>query len=161
VVDADGLNLIAKSPEVLLSSKAPIVITPHPGELSRIILTPVSQIQKERARIASSVAIRHKLTVVLKGYRTIVTDGDKVYENRSGNPGMATGGSGDVLTGMIATFLGQGFKPFEAASLGVYLHGLAGDLAAKKFGQISMIATDILDSLPTAITKFQRTQQNP
>jgi NAD(P)H-hydrate epimerase len=94
--------------------------------------------------------------VVLKGYRTVVTDGKRIYVNATGNPGMATGGTGDVLTGLIAALMAQKLKPFEAAQLGVYVHGLAGELAAERLGEISMIASDLLDELPNAFLKLQR-----
>jgi NAD(P)H-hydrate epimerase len=93
-------------------------------------------------------------TVVLKGKGTIVTDGEKLYVNKTGNPGMATGGTGDVLTGVITALVGQGLSNFDAATLGVYVHGLAGDIAANKFGQINLIATDVIESLGEAFKKI-------
>ena len=99
---------------------------------------------------AMQLAQRTKTVVALKGAGTIVTDGQKVYINKTGNPGMATAGSGDILTGVIVALMGQGLNNFDATVLGVYIHGLAGDIAAKKFGQVSLIATDIIESLPDA-----------
>lgn len=100
------------------------------------------------------MANKTKTVVVLKGKSTVVTDGEKLYVNKTGNPGMATGGTGDVLTGVITALVGQGLSNFDAAVLGVYVHGLAGDIAAKKFGQISLIATDVIDSLGEAFKKI-------
>ncbi|NLX22116.1 MAG: NAD(P)H-hydrate dehydratase [Phycisphaerae bacterium] len=137
------------------------VITPHPGELARMHSLTTREIQADREGIAVRTAIMmteeaatspdHRSVVVLKGAGTIVTDGLRIYVNRTGNPGMATGGSGDVLTGILAALIGQGLTRFDAAVLAVYLHGLAGDLGARRLGQMSLIATDIIDALPAAI----------
>jgi NAD(P)H-hydrate epimerase len=159
VVDADGINALAGYLGILtekksLEERAKLVLTPHVGEMSRLIGLNIREVEKNREEIVSRLADRLKTTVVLKGYRTVVAaSGEKVYINSTGNPGMATAGAGDVLTGMIASFLGQRIKPFKAAKLAVYLHGLAGDLAAKKKGQISLIATDILNEIPEAIKR--------
>ncbi len=137
------------------------VITPHPGELARMHGLTTREIQADREGIAVRTATMmtgetatspdERPVVVLKGAGTIVTDGLRIYVNRTGNPGMATGGSGDVLTGILAALIGQGLTRFDAAVLAVYLHGLAGDLAAQRLGQMSLIATDIVDALPAAI----------
>lgn len=156
VLDADGLNCISDNPSVLRKAKAPMVITPHPGELSRLIKTSIDYIQRNRKAVAIKTAKLYNVIALLKGHNTIVTDGKNVYVNKTGNPGMATGGSGDILTGIIATFLAQGFSPFDSACLGAHIHGLAGDLACKKFGEISLIATDILDYLPEAFKRYTR-----
>lgn len=153
-IDADGLNAIASSPAMLKRARSPVVITPHPGELARMIKRPVEAIQGKREEVAAESASQFCATTVLKGHRTVVTDGVRVFVNGTGNPGMATGGSGDILTGMIAAFLAQGFSPFESAQLGVHIHGCAGDLARRKYGEISMIATDILEMLPEAFKRF-------
>ena len=130
-------------------------MTPHPGEMKRLwaglFRTPLPA---DRQSQAIQMANKTGTTVVLKGKGTIVTDGEKVYVNKTGNPGMATGGTGDVLTGVITALVGQGLSNFDAAVLGVYVHGLAGDIAAKKFGQISLIATDIIESLGEAFKKI-------
>ncbi|MBI4231873.1 NAD(P)H-hydrate dehydratase [Candidatus Peregrinibacteria bacterium] len=156
VLDADGLNCISNNPSILRRAKAPIVITPHPGELSRLIKTSVNKIQRNRQAIAIKTAKLYNVIVLLKGHNAIVTDGKNVYVNKTGNPGMATGGSGDILTGIIATFLAQGFSPFDSACLGAHIHGLAGDLACKKFGETSLIATDILNYLPDAFKRYSK-----
>jgi NAD(P)H-hydrate epimerase len=108
----------------------------------------------DRKTQAIQMANKTGTTIVLKGKGTVVTDGQKVYVNKTGNPGMATGGTGDVLTGIITALVGQGLSNFDAAVLGVYVHGLAGDIAAKKFGQISLIATDVIESLGEAFKKI-------
>jgi ADP-dependent NAD(P)H-hydrate dehydratase len=154
VLDADGLNAFAAHPDRLRPSAGPLIITPHPGEFGRLVGLDVATVQGQRQELASQFAREHGIIVVLKGNGTVVTDGKRVYENATGNPGMATGGTGDVLTGLIAALLGQGLEPFAAAQIGVYLHGLAGDLAQEQLGEVSLIASDLLDYLPAA---FQRT----
>jgi NAD(P)H-hydrate epimerase len=153
VLDADALNAFAEHPDLLARGAAPRVLTPHPGELARLIGRSIAEIQKERETIAKESAARFLGVLVLKGHRTIVTDGGRVYVNTTGNPGMATGGSGDVLAGMIAALVGQGLSPFDAARLAVYLHGMAGDIAAREVGPISLMATDLLTALPAAFRK--------
>jgi len=152
VLDADGINCLAGRPGILKKAKAPVVITPHPGEMSRLIGRDTSYIQKNRTKVAVGCAKKYGVTVVLKGKGTVVASPDgRVYVNKTGNPGMATGGVGDILTGMIAGLIGQKFTPFEAAKCGVYVHGLAGDLAAKKRGEVSLLARDVLDNIPMAV----------
>lgn len=151
ILDADGINAISKDPEILKKRKPVLIITPHLGEFSRLVKQPVEIIKKQRKKLAKEFAFRYNLILVLKGQRTIVTDGKLLVENTTGNPGMATAGSGDVLTGIIAGLLSQGLNPFLSARLGVYLHGLAGDLAARKKTQLSLIASDIIEYLPEAI----------
>ncbi|QDV37974.1 NAD(P)H-hydrate dehydratase [Tautonia plasticadhaerens] len=151
VLDADALNALAATPEILRSSRRPIVITPHPGEFSRLTGDPVAEIQADREAKAAAFAGRSEhLTVVLKGRGTIVTDGRRLFVNNTGNPGMATGGAGDVLTGVIAALIGQGLPAFEAAVLGVHAHGLAGDIARQHSGEVGLIAGDVVDGLADA-----------
>ncbi len=151
VIDADGLNALAAQPELLGSLKHPVVLTPHPGEFARLSGSEVAEVQANRTQSAARLAARSDhLVVVLKGAASVVTDGRRVYVNRTGNPGMATGGAGDVLTGVIAALLGQKLTAFDAAQLGVYMHGLAGDIARDQSGTIGMIAGDIVDALPDA-----------
>ena len=156
VIDADGLNVLAADAEILRSgAKArEIVITPHPGEMARLTGLTVKQVQARRKPIALDFAGKYKLTVVLKGHQTVVASPDgRSYVNHSGNPGMATAGSGDVLAGMLAAFIGQGLDAFGAAKAAVYLHGLAGDLAAREKTKISLIASDIIDKIPKAMKR--------
>lgn len=155
IIDADGLNALVNHMEILQTKRdecATLVLTPHPGEMSRLIGMSIKKVQSERKILAQRFTQKHKVTLVLKGHDTVVTDYQgNLYINKTGNPGMATAGSGDVLTGMIAAFLGQGLTVFNAAKYAVYLHGLAGDLAAKEKTQISMIASDIISKIPEAI----------
>lgn len=149
VIDADGLFLIGKHSMRIEDRKAPTILTPHEGEFSALVGgTFTSRTETEAAAI--EFAKNKSVTMVLKGHGTLVTDGTQTYRNQTGNPGMATGGSGDVLTGVIASLLGQGYGPMDAAVLGVCLHGKAGDLAAESLGVASMVATDILDALADA-----------
>jgi NAD(P)H-hydrate epimerase len=150
VLDADGINAYADDPDALSKRKARLVITPHPGELSRITKESVEKIQQNREASARKASQKLGAVVVLKGSKTVVADGDKIYLNESGNPGMATGGTGDVLTGIIASLIGQGLEPFGASKLGTHVHGLAGDLAMREKGEISLTASDILSKLPAA-----------
>ncbi len=151
VLDADGLNALAGQMDLLRDLKRPLVVTPHPGEFARLTGMTIPQVQADREGQAAALASRSdSLVVVLKGNKTVVTDGQRIYVNTSGNPGMASGGVGDVLTGVIAALLGQKLPAFQAAQLGVYVHGLAGDIARDQNGEVGMIAGDIVDSLPDA-----------
>jgi len=154
VIDADGLNNLAGLRNWPARLKAKLILTPHPGEMKRLwsgLLR--EELPAEKPEQAMRFAQCTNTVVVLKGAGTVVTDGEKVYINKTGNPGMATAGSGDVLTGVITALLGQDLSDFDAAVLGVYIHGLAGDIAAEKFGPVSLITTDIIDSLPGAFLK--------
>jgi len=136
----------------------PLVITPHPGEAGRLLRafglnTKLSGEPKARQAAARALADHLSCVVVLKGNGTVVTDGKRLYVNKTGNPGMAAGGTGDVLTGAIAALIGQNLSPFDAAVLGTYLHGMAGDIAAERLGQHSLMASDLLDYLPEAFMR--------
>ena len=154
IIDADGLNNLSKIKDWPDRTKANLILTPHPGEMKKLweglFREPLPAARQEQA---GHFAKSTNTIVVLKGAGTVVTDGKKVYINKTGNPGMATAGAGDVLTGVITALCGQGLNNFDAAILGVYIHGLAGDLAAEKLGQVSLIATDIIDSLPEAFMR--------
>ena len=150
VVDADALNALATQPDALGRPGGPRILTPHPGEFARLIGRKLAG--EERQQAAVEAAARWGIVVVLKGHRTLVTDGRRRVHNFTGNPGMATGGSGDSLTGLITALACQGLEPYAAARLGVYLHGLAGDLAAKELGQASLIASDLIRFLPKAFS---------
>jgi ADP-dependent NAD(P)H-hydrate dehydratase len=154
VLDADGLNALQDQTKCLKERRAPLIMTPHPGEFARLTGKDTAAVQAQRREEAVRFAAEHGLVLVLKGYGTIVTDGRRVYVNTTGNPGMATGGTGDVLTGTIAALLGQHLEPFAAAQLGVHLHGLAGDLARDDLGEVSLIASDLLEYLPKAFRHF-------
>lgn len=158
VIDADGLNALAGHIDVLRTCEVVPVLTPHPGEMARLTKMTTKDINENRLTIARDFAQAHSCILVLKGARTIVAGPDgRIAICSTGNPGMATAGMGDVLTGIITGFLAQGLTPWHAALTGVFLHGLAGDLAAQKQGQAGLIARDLLDVIPQAI---QRTQQS-
>lgn len=155
VLDADGINALAGRAALLKKIRTVLILTPHPGEFSRLTGQPTKKIQADRKRAALAFAKRTGVIVVLKGHGTVVAAPDgRIAINKTGNPGMASGGCGDVLTGMIASFLGQGIEPFEAARLAAHLHGLAGDLAVKKRGEASLIASDLLEYLPAAFRRL-------
>jgi len=154
VIDADGVNALVGNLRVLKSRKnKDLVITPHLGEFSRLIKKDISYIRKRRKELAKEFSIRYNLILVLKGDDTIITDGKHLFENKTGNPGLATAGTGDVLTGIISSFLAQGLKPLDAARAGAYMHGLAADIAAKEKTESSLIAGDIIDYLSCAFKK--------
>jgi NAD(P)H-hydrate epimerase len=156
VIDADGLNNLAGMKNWPARLKAKLILTPHPGELKRLWSGLLREkLPVERQEQALQLARQTNTVVVLKGAGTVVVDGEKVYINKTGNPGMATAGSGDVLTGIITALLGQGLSDFDAAVLGVYIHGLAGDIATEKFGQVSLMTTDIIDSLPDTFLRYR------
>jgi NAD(P)H-hydrate epimerase len=149
VIDADGINALALNINILKKRNSPIIITPHPGEMARLAQIDIEGIKKNRIGIAINFAQKWGITVVLKGSRTIIADSQGyVYINPTGNPGMATAGSGDVLTGLIASFIGQGLNEKEAAIIGTYIHGLAGDKAVKRNGIHGIIASDIIEEIP-------------
>jgi NAD(P)H-hydrate epimerase len=150
VLDADGLFALAEKPENLLR-EAPTVITPHPGEMARLTGLRVGEVQANRREHAAAFAQRYRCVTALKGAGTVVTDGQRLYVNTTGNPGMATAGSGDVLTGMIAGLLPQMKDVFSAAVLAVYAHGLAGDRARDRLGEVGLTAEDILAEVPLAL----------
>ncbi len=143
VVDADALNALARQPEIIARHEGPRILTPHPGEMSRLAQTTTQDVQENRESLARVFAREHNCIVVLKGHGTVVSDGTRLFVNTTGNSGMATGGSGDVLTGLITSLLAQGMQPFEAAQLAVHIHGKAGDLAAEHFGKHGLIASDL------------------
>lgn len=157
VIDADGLNALAGHLNILRTThnaKCTAILTPHPGEMARLLGISTAKVQAKRKEIAQKFSGDYKVTLVLKGHNTVVADyHGNSYINKTGNPGMATAGSGDVLSGMIAALLGQGLTAFNAAKYAVYLHGVAGDLAAKEKTQAGMIASDIIEKIPEAIKK--------
>lgn len=155
VIDADALNCICNKPEILKNLKAPAIITPHPGEMARLLHSTPKTVNSNRENTAIDFAKKFGVVTVLKGAGTIIASPDgEVYINHTGNSGMATGGSGDVLSGIIGSLLAQGASPINAAAAGVFLHGTIGDLAAKKLGKISMLPTDMIDMIPTAYLKL-------
>ncbi len=144
VLDADGINVLAAHKYLLREKHQPVILTPHPGEFARL------GYELGQDRVASAVAAAKELgcILLLKGHETVIVDGEECYVNRTGNPGMAVGGSGDVLAGIIASLLGQGVQPLTAAACGAWLHGAAGDICAETIGQYGMLPTDMLEVLP-------------
>ena len=162
VIDADGLNAFAGSAPMLNGSKRPLVLTPHPGEMSRLTGLNTAEIAKDPVSVARQFAMQHHCVLVLKGHRTVVaTENGDVYINASGNPGMAKGGSGDVLTGMLAALIASSTRcAGECAGAAAFLHGLAGDIAREKVGERAMVATDILDSIGEAFRRAAEQAQS-
>ena len=163
VLDADGLNNLAALGQWWTMRRCPLVLTPHPGEFARLTDTPVAEIQADR-KAAAVLAVQQwsrgdenlpPVVCVLKGAGTVVTDGGRAFINRTGNPGMAVGGSGDVLTGLTGALIGQGLAPFDAACMAADRHGRAGDLAAENLGQTSLMASDLLEFLPEAMKEAE------
>ena len=165
LVDADGLNRLSESPGFAAAGDNRVILTPHPGEAARLLASKglsdaIGTDPTSRRQAALALTEQYRCIVALKGRGTVVTNGERLYVNETGNSGMATGGSGNVLTGVIAALIGQRMAPFEAAVLGVYLHGLAGDFAAEEYGRLSMTAEDIISFLPVAISEHD-TQLEP
>ncbi|MFC1713947.1 NAD(P)H-hydrate dehydratase [Candidatus Poribacteria bacterium] len=157
VIDADGLNALAEDRDVLKDLSSQTILTPHPGEMARLMGCSISDVQSDRIGVAQDFAKENGIVLVLKGVPTVTTDPlGMVYLNSTGNPGLASGGTGDVLTGAIAGLLAQGLDAIDAAILGVYVHGLAGDLAAEAQGEAGMLAGDVLRHLPAAIQQLSR-----
>lgn len=144
VVDADGINVLAGNMDIVRERKAPTIMTPHPGEFARI----GGRNGTDRQAAAESFAQTQGCILLLKGHGTVITDGKHTYVNLTGNPGMAVGGSGDVLAGMIVSLIGQGIDPLEAAACGAWLHGAAGDICAQEIGQYGMLPSDMVEVLP-------------
>lgn len=144
VVDADGITLLVPHMDILRGREAPTILTPHDGEFTRLF----GPVGEDRMASARAAALESRGIMLLKGHRTCVTDGIREYRNTTGNPGMAVGGSGDVLAGVLVSLLGQGLEPLEAAACAAWLHGKAGDLCARELGEYGMLPTDLLDFLP-------------
>jgi NAD(P)H-hydrate epimerase len=159
VVDADALNALAGATDILRRAQGLRILTPHPGEMARLLgAGSPAEVQNDRMELAVQFARRCGVIVALKGAGTVVTDGERAYVNPSGNPGMATGGTGDVLTGLVAGLLCQGLEPYEAVQLAVFVHGLAGDLAARAVGELSTTAEDVLDRTARAFCIVNETE---
>jgi NAD(P)H-hydrate epimerase len=152
VIDADGLNNLVLEIDRLRHARIPPVLTPHPGEMARLTGKSVVEVNADRVGIARSFAVEHRCHLVLKGARTVIATPDgKVFINPTGNPGMASAGMGDVLAGILTALLGQGLPPEDALKLGVYLHGFVGDTVAESKGEIGLIASDIIEGLPSGM----------
>lgn len=157
ILDADGINAAARHIPIRKAGSAPLVLTPHPAEMARLLHTSVKAVQSDREGAAVQAAKAFHAVVVLKGHRTVVADENGVvFVNPTGNPGMATAGSGDVLAGMIGALLAQGAAAADAAVCGVYLHGAAGDRAAEELSQRALVASDLIDALPKLFSQIER-----
>ncbi len=151
VIDADAINALKGKSSLLRKLDNKCVLTPHVAELARIIKEDPLDISKSRKKFANEFILKYNVVLVLKGYGTIVADRNSFYLNKTGNPGMATAGSGDVLSGIIGAFIGQGLDSFSAAKYAVYIHGVSGDIAAKKKTQLGLIASDLIENIPVAL----------
>lgn len=158
IIDADGINCIAEDIEILVNRKSEVILTPHPGEMARLLNCDAESINENRIMVAEKYAEKHGVTVVLKGAGTIISDKFHTAANHTGNAGMSRGGSGDILSGIIGSAVAQGFSPYDAACAGVYMHGLAGDSAAKKYGQEAMLPRDIINCLSDAFRTLKEKQ---
>jgi len=155
VIDADGLNALARNPDILKKAKAAVVLTPHPGEMARLMGTTTQAVQADRIGTARKYSTACGGIVVLKGARTVIAEpGGHVYINPTGNPGMASGGMGDVLTGMITGFMAQGWDPLFCAQFAAFLHGRIGDMLATRQGGRGIMATDIIKEIPVVLQQF-------
>lgn len=157
ILDADGINAVSLHILVEETRSAPLILTPHPGEMARLLGVTTQVVQADRVGCATRLAQRCHAVVVLKGHRTIVASPQgQVAENPTGNPGMATGGSGDALAGIVGSLVAQGLPPYEAAVCGVYLHGAAGDAAARRHSQHGMLPTDLIEELGPLFLQFEK-----
>ena len=160
LIDADGLNCVASNVAMLKTAKVPVVLTPHPGEMSRLINLSTKEVQANRLNIARTFATQHRCYLILKGARTVIAAPDgRVWLNPTGNPGMASGGMGDVLSGIIGGLLAQGYPPEEACCLGVFLHGAAADCFARERGEAGLLARDVIDNLPGSLQTLLKAGQ--
>ena len=152
VIDADGINCLATDLMMLREARVPVILTPHPGEMARLAKTNNAEVQAQRLEVARSFAREHRCYLVLKGSRTVIaTPEGRAWINPTGNPGMASGGMGDVLTGIIGGLLAQGYAPDHACQLGVFLHGDVGDRAAAEQGEAGILARDLIERLPQGL----------
>ncbi len=157
IIDADGINALSKHINVLDEAKCKVVLTPHEGEMSRLTGKPSEMIKENREEVAQEFADAHDCVVTLKGMDTLIArKGKEIRRNTTGNAGMAVAGSGDVLTGIMGGLLAQGLRTVDAASLGVYIHGRAGDLAAMEYTQYSMLPSDIIEFIPAVFKELSK-----
>lgn len=155
VLDADGINAVAPFIDIIKDKKAPLVVTPHPAEMARLIGESTDYVQNHRIDVAKAFAAENDVIVVLKGANTVVTDGKAVFVNTNGNAGMAMGGTGDMLTGMIGSFIAQGIEPLEAAKSAVFIHGFCGDITAQELSQRGMTVEDMLSLMGALMSEFE------
>jgi NAD(P)H-hydrate epimerase len=162
VIDADALTLIAHDPGILKKAAVPLVLTPHPGEMARLCGLTTSEVQEDRIGVSMDFSKRYGIYLVLKGARSVISTPDgEIYINTTGNPGMATGGTGDVLTGVIGGLLAQRLEPVDACLLGAFVHGAAGDLIAQEYGEAGLTAGDLAEALPQALSEIPEMEDTP
>lgn len=160
IIDADGLNAVSNDIDIILKRKENTILTPHPGEMSRILNISIQEVQYDREyTVYNAMKLLPESVIILKGHGTVVGYKEGVYINPTGNPGMSRGGSGDVLAGMVASFAAQGLKPIDAAIAGVYIHGMAGDIAASKYSQSAMLPRDIIECIPEVFIKIEESRK--
>lgn len=155
VLDADGINSVLANIDVLKGAHAPLVLTPHPGEMARLVDSSVAEVESNRIELARNFAAENSCVLVLKGANTVVTNGLSVFVNTTGNPGMAMGGTGDMLTGMIGSFIAQGMDCYSAAKCAVYIHGMCGDITADEISTRGMTVEDMLELCGALIGEFE------
>ena len=159
IVDADGINLLAERIDIVRERNAPLILTPHPGEMARLVKISAQTVQQNRLETLHAFCeMLPKAVLALKGHETLVGQGEQVWRNPTGNPGMSRGGSGDVLAGMIAAFAAQGLKPADAVCAGVYIHGMAGDIAAEKYSEAAMLPRDLIACIPEVFLRIEKEQ---
>jgi NAD(P)H-hydrate epimerase len=152
VLDADGLTALGAQPKTLLTKKQPFILTPHPGEMARLIGSTSKEVQENRMGVSKNFSQTHHVYLILKGHRTLIaTPKGEIFINPTGNPGLASGGTGDVLTGMIGGLICQGVDILPSLQISVYLHGLAGDIVAQESGEKSLVATDLIKKIPSLL----------
>lgn len=160
VLDADALNILSENENIIKKAKSDVVITPHPGEMARLAKLTNREVQENRIDVAKEFATKNRCTVILKGARSVIASPDgRIFINPTGNPGMATGGMGDALTGMVASFLAQGYSSLNSSILGTFLHGFAGDICANETGETGFTATDLILNIPAALTRIDSMQE--
>lgn len=155
ILDADGINAMAPFIDIVKDKKAPLIMTPHPGEMARLIGESVEYVQSHRASVAKAFALENDVVLVLKGANTVITDGKEIYFNTSGNPGMAMGGTGDMLSGMIGSFVAQGLAPIDASRAAAYIHGFAGDICKRELSERGMTVDDMISVLGAVLSEFE------
>lgn len=157
IIDADGLNILSKDLSLLEKKKCEIIITPHPAEMGRLIKKSAEEVNRDRIKTARDFAVKYGITVLLKGHNTVISSADGEYFiNRSGNAGMATGGTGDMLSGIISALVSSGQTPLNAVRLGAFIHGASGDLSAKRYSMTSTCPTLMLNQLPKVFSEFEK-----
>ncbi|MGC8503077.1 NAD(P)H-hydrate dehydratase, partial [Desulfurella sp.] len=159
VIDADGLNVLSKNVNLLKKVSSPVILTPHPKEFSRLIGQTTAEVLKNRLKLVKEFAKKNNVILILKMADTLISNGESIFINTSGNPGLSTGGSGDVLSGIIASLIAQNNDVLYASCMGVFLHGLSADLALSKYSEASLLPTDVINHITNAIEAIKTKAQ--